>query len=206
MKKVILEGSELVIIPVIHGLVGEEKKVQNALKNVKPDCIALGIPPEDIDIMKKIEGDEEFEMSLQHQYYLKHLSNYGEISLPPLDIKLAIDFSSNNDIPIMAIDINDDEYSELLTKNVSIFAIVKHSRKIKKIAKKKFKARNAEEFVFEWDKELSSIKPFRKIEEMREERNMKNLVSLCKQYKKILAIIPLEKFRGIIERLERYKR
>lgn len=71
---------------------------------------------------------------------------------------------------------------------------------------KKFKARNAEEFVHEWNREINSIRAFRKLEEMREERMVENIVSLSKRYEKILAIIPLEKYDGIINKLERYKK
>ncbi|MCD6331277.1 MAG: hypothetical protein J7L80_03650, partial [Thermoplasmata archaeon] len=65
---------------------------------------------------------------------------------------------------------------------------------------------DAKEFVFEWDKEINSIKSFRKIEDIRERRMAENLAKLCKSYKKILAILPLEKLNGIENRLERYKK
>lgn len=201
-----MEKNKLYLLPVIHGLSGEEIKVRNAFKKVNPDCIAIGIAPEDIEIMKKIKGDEEFDMSLQHQYYLMHLSRYGKISIPPSDIKTACEIAEENKIPIEAIDIDDEEYAELLTKNVSIFALLQHSRKIKKMGKKKFRATNAEEFVYEWDNEVNNIKSFRKIEEKREEKMFSNLIKLCKKYERILAIIPLEKHEKIASMLERYKK
>ncbi len=202
MKEITIEGRKLYLLPVIHGLVGEEEKVKKAFEDFSPDCIAIGISPEDIEIMGKIDDTEEYEISFQHQCYLMHLSNYGKISLPPLDIKVAYELAKKNKIPILAIDINDDEYADLLTQNVSIFSLIRHSRKIKKLAKKKFKAKNAKEFVMEWDREINSIKAFRKIEEIREERMTHNLIKLCKNYKKILAIIPFEKYDGIRKRLE----
>ncbi len=206
MKKIVIEKNKLHLLPVIHGLAGEDAKVRDAFEKVKPDCIAIGVAPEDIEIMSEIEGNEEFEISLQHQYYLMHLSKYGKVSIPPSDIKTACEIAHNHNIPLETIDINDEEYAELITKNVSIFALLKHSRKIKKMAKKKFKAKTAEEFVYEWDNEINTIKSFKKIEEEREEKMIFNLIELCKKYEKILAIIPLEKYDGLVRRLERYKK
>ncbi len=206
MKEIAIKNGKLYLLPIIHGLVGEEKKVEKAFNEILPDCIAIGIAPEDIEIVGKIKGEEEYEISFQYQCYLMHLSNYGKISLPPLDIKIAHELANKNKIPIHAIDIDDNEYADLLTKNVSIFSLIRHSRKVKKLAKKKFNAKNAEEFVMQWNKEINSIKAFKRIEEIREERMAHNLAKLCNSYKKILAIVPFEKYEGIKKRLESYKR
>ena len=207
MEEISIKGSKLHILPIIYGLAGEEKKVKEAFEKIKPDCIAIGIPPEDIEIMAKInESKEEFEMSLQHQYYLMHLSKYGKVSLPPSDIKTAYEIAKEHNIPIKAIDIDDNEYAEILVDNVSIFALIRHSMKIKKLRRKKFKAKNAEEFVKEWQKEMQSIKSFRRLEEIRDKKMVENIVKLCKEFKKILAIIPFEKYDSLMLKLERYKK
>ena len=209
MEEISIKGSKLHLLPIIHGLVGEEKKVREAFERIKPDCIAIGIPPEDIEIMAKMEKEEskeELEISLQYQYYLMHLSKYGKVSLPPMDIKTAYEIAEENNIPIKAIDIDDNEYAELLVDNVSIFALIRHSMKLKKLRRKKFKAGNAKEFVKEWQKEMQSIKSFRRLEEIRDKKMVENIVKLCKEFKKILAIIPFEKYESLILKLERYKK
>lgn len=205
MKEISIEGKRLLIVPIIYGLIGEEKKIKEAFNKFTPDCIAIGIPPEDIEIVGNIK-DGEFDLSLQHQYYLFHLSKYGKISLPPLDIKIAYEISCKNNIPLHAIDIDDNEYADILTKNVSIFSLIRHSRKVRKLLNKEFEAKNAEEFVREWNKEINSIGAFRRLEEMREQRMVENILSLSRRYKKILAIVPLEKYDGIMSKLERYKK
>jgi len=196
------------LLPVIHGLKGEEEKVKKAFEKVKPDCVAIGIPPEDIEIMEKMDekNEEEFEMSLQYQYYLFHLSKYGEISLPPLDIKVAYEMAKASGVPFKAIDIDDEEYAELLVDNVSIFSLIRHSAKIRRMGKKKFKAKSAEEFVKEWNREILSIKAFRRLEEIRNGRMAQRIAELCNKYRKVLAIIPLEKYDSISMMLERYKK
>jgi len=199
MKKLKIWGCTVYFLPVIHGLVEEGERVRKAIEDVMPSCIAIGISPEDIDALKNY--DKEMQIPPHYEYYLAYLSNYGKVSLPPPDIKVAYEFSKENNIDLKAIDIDDDEYSDLLVKNVSIISLIRHSRKIKKLRKKSFKAENAHDFVFEWDKYMLSVKAFRKIERAREKKMAENLCNLSKNYDKILAIIPLERFDGVINSL-----
>ncbi len=201
IKKIKLKGSSIYILPVIHGLREEEKKVEKAFDEIKPDCIAIGISPEDIEGLKE---DSEG-MAQQYEYYLAHLSRYGKIAVPPPDIKRAYELSMENEIEFHTIDVDDDEYANLLVKNVSIIALIRHSRKMKKLNKIDIKAESAEEFVRKWDEYMNSIKGFRKIEEAREKAMAENIVKICDKCKKILAIIPLERSNGVITHLERYK-
>lgn len=201
-----IDGSTVYLLPVIHALEGEERRVASAFEKVKPDCVAVGIPPEDIPLIEQESEEEEIEMSLQHQSYLMHLSAYGNISIPPLDIRTAHDMAKRHHVPMEALDIDDEQYAELLTSNVSIFALIRHSRKVKKLARKKFRAKTAEEFVYEWDRELTAIPAFRRIEGEREKHMAERVRELCRRHKTILAIISLERCRGVAHELERYKK
>jgi len=206
MEKFHIDGSIVYLLPVIHALEGEEKKVADAFERVEPDCVAMGISPEDIRLIEREEGDEEFEMSLQHQSYLMHLSAYGNISIPPLDIRTAYEMAKKRGVPVEAVDIDDERYAELLTANVSIFVLIRHSRKVKKLSRRKFRAKSAEEFVHEWDRELNAIPSFRRIEDERERHMAERVRRLCSHHKRILAIIQLERCKGVIRELERYKK
>ena len=204
MKKIEIEGCKIYMLPVIHGLVEEGEKVERAVKEVMPSCIAIGIANEDMEALKNYE--EGRDIPPQYEYYLAFLSNYGKVALPPPDIKTAYEISKLHDIEIHAIDVDDEEYADLLVKNVSLLSLIKHSRKIKKLRKKAFRAENARDFVFEWDEYMTSVKAFRKIEKAREKRMAENIKKLAEKHEKILAIIPLERFYGVVDILERYKK
>ena len=190
MEKFHIDGSIVYLLPVIHALEGEEKKVADAFERMEPDCVAMGISPEDIRLIEREEGDEEFEMSLQHQSYLMHLSAYGNISIPPLDIRTTYEMAKKRGVPVEAVDIDDERYS----------------RKVKKLSRRKFRAKSAEEFVHEWDRELNAIPSFRRIEDERERHMAERVRRLCSHHKRILAIIQLERCKGVIRELERYKK
>lgn len=202
MQEINVLGKKVYLLPVIHGLDGEGKRVEDAFYKIKPSCLAIGVPPEDIEMMDKIKGEKDFHLSLQHQYFLMNLAKYGKISLPPSDIKIACEISKKENVPLHAIDIDDEEYVDLLTKNVSLFSLLRHSRKIKKLSKKTFYAKNVEDFVFEWDEYINSIKSFRVIENERERRMAKNIFLLAQKYEKILAILPLERYEGVMKKLK----
>ncbi|KAA0002597.1 MAG: hypothetical protein FE044_02730 [Thermoplasmata archaeon] len=208
MKEMKIEGSIIHILPVIHGLSEEGKNVEKAINKINPDCVAIGISKEDVEAIKNYDG--KMEMPPQYEYYLFYLSNYGKVAVPPPDIKKAYEICLKKDIEIAAIDVDDDEYADLLVKHVSIISLIRQSRKMKKLKNKNFRARNAREFVFEWDNYMTSVKAFKKIEEARERKMALNLRNLAKRFKKILAIIPLERYDGVIEnlenKLERYKK
>ncbi len=204
MKEMKIEGSTIHILPVIHGLSEEGENVEKAINKINPDCVAIGISKEDVEAIKNYNG--RMEMPPQYEYYLLYLSNYGKVAVPPPDIKKAHEICTKKNIEIAAIDVDDDEYADLLVKHVSIISLIRQSRKMKKLKNKKFRARNAKEFVFEWDNYMTSIKAFRKIEEAREKKMALNLQKLAKRFKKILAIIPLERYEGVASELERYKK
>ncbi len=201
MKEVRIEKSVIHFLPVIHGLTEEGKKVEKAINEIKPDCVAVGISEEDVEAIK--EYDSQLEMPPQYEYYLLYLSNYGKVSVPPADIKKAYEICNEKNIEMHPIDVNDDEYADLLIKNVSIISLIRQSRKMKKLRNKKFKAKNAREFVFEWDDFMTSIKAFKKIEMARERKMAEELKKLARKYKRVLAIIPLERYEGVLNRLEK---
>lgn len=208
MEHLYINTAKIYILPIVHALAGEEKKIYRSFDSVKPSCVAIGVSPEDIEIIKSEthENKDDVELGIQHQTFLLHLSSYGKITIPPRDIIVVHELAEDNNIPIVAIDIDDEMYANLLTENVSIVSLMRHSRKIKKLSKKKFKAQTPQDFVIEWNKEVNKIKAFNKIEELREEHMVKKIVDLCSKYKTILMILPYEKKENVIHLLERYKK
>jgi pheromone shutdown protein TraB len=194
-----INGKKVYLLPVIRGLAGEGEKVRRLFYEIKPDCIAITVADEDLNLIgEKIENAS---MPAEYQYYLLHLSKYGELAIPSQDIIFADEISKKEKVPLYAVDMNDDEYMEKFVEYISLFSLIRYSRKIKRLAKKKFNAKNAEEFVVMWDKEMNSIKSFKRLEEERENTIVKKIVNLCNKYEKLLVIIPFEKNESISQKL-----
>ncbi len=198
------------MLGVIHGLEREEEKVKCAFKRIKPECIAAGIPREDVAILRKcVEGDTEGEVELEttpeQDYFFECLSSYGKVSIPPKDLLAAYTLSAKGNITLEAIDLDDEEYAAAFTKNISLFGILKSSRKMKKVQRRKFSAHTPGEFVEEWERWVSP-KSFHALEEMREEKMASRLFLLADEHTRILALIPYQRFDGVLHKITDLKK
>jgi len=204
MKKertVMIKNCTICMLGVIHGLEREGERVKSAFKRVKPDCIAVGIPKEDVATLKKcIEEETDFEITPYQEYFFECLSSYGKVSIPPKDLITAYNLSLKEGIPLEPIDMDDEEYANVFTENVSLLSILKSSRRMKKLSKKKFFAQKAEEFVEEWEKWMHT-KSFYVVENAREEKMASRLFLLAGKHKRILALIPYQRFDGVLEKI-----
>jgi hypothetical protein len=193
-----INSCDLYILGVIHGLISERKKVREAFQIAMPSKVALGIPPEDL---RNLENHEDFDSSNQEDFF-QLLANYGEVAVPPLDLVESIKICEEERIPIQAIDMDDENYAEFFTKNVSIWGILKNSRKMKKMKKKKEKKfATVEEFIKDWDEQFTSIKSFKKVEEKREEEMALKLMKMANE-DRILAIVPYQRMEGIVKKVK----
>jgi len=188
------------LIGVIHGLEREGERVRYVSEEFMPECIAIGIPREDIDTIKKfVEEGFEFDMSPEQERFFENLSRYGKISIPPSDLIASYKISEEKGIDLRAIDLDDELYADVFTKKVSLISFIRNSRRNKKLMKREFDSGSAEEFVEEWEKHYNSLRAFRAIEKIREENMASQLFSLAEKYERILAIIPYQRFDRVVE-------
>ncbi|MEA2054530.1 MAG: hypothetical protein U9O96_05375 [Candidatus Thermoplasmatota archaeon] len=201
-KTVTIKNCRIYLVGIIHGLEREGDRVKNAFEMIQPDCFALGVPEEDIVTIKKFVRDNiEFDMSPEQARFFECLSRYGKVSIPPSDLVVSHKLSVKEDIPLEALDIDDEHYADIFAKNVSLISFIWNSKKNKELRKKKFTAGTAEEFVEEWERNFNSTKPFKAIEKARERNMASRLFDLASQYERILAVIPYQRFDGVLDEL-----
>jgi pheromone shutdown protein TraB len=131
---------KIFLLGTVQGLTSERKKIKKAFNSVKPDAVALPISEEELEGLKKMSDGEKQEILLSgyEEVYAKKLAAHGEVQVPPPALTEAFELSKENSIPVHAIDMNDKEYTDAFTKNVSTIQLILHSLKIKKLRKKKF--------------------------------------------------------------------
>jgi len=204
-KSLTVKNCHIRLVGVIHGLEREGERVKYLFEEFMPDCIALGIPKEDIVTIKKfVEEGFEFDISPEQERFFEHLSRYGKVSIPPSDLLVSYKLSEEKGIDLEAIDMDDESYADVFTKKVSLISFMRNSRRNKKLMKKEFASNSAEEFVEEWERHYNSLKSFKAIEKAREENMALRLFSLSEKYERILAIIPYQRFDRVAELLSRY--
>ncbi len=203
MRKIQVGNSKIHIPNIINGLTSEEVNVKKAYNKVKPDVVAMQISEAELDGLKRITEGEEFDyfMSNYEQIYAKKLAAFGEVKVPPPCYESAMKLCLRDEIPVEPIDMDDLYFADVFCENVTTRDLVRHSLRVKKLRRKKFKAETAEEFVLAWDKEINKLKGFRNLESAREQYMASELIRLSKKYDRILCIMELQRAEGVIAKL-----
>ncbi len=203
MKAIRLNDCKICMIGVIKGLVDEEEKVRKAYHDMMPNAVAISIS---IGELKGLEDflKKRYDVPLsnyEEEIYVRELKKFGEVRKPPPCFEIALKLCQKDNLPILPIDMDEERFSSAYCKYITYFQLIQKSFKGKRLNKKKFHASNAEIFVKEWDLMINGIKGFKMLEEERERFMAQKLSELTEKYKKILALIELERLNGVKKRL-----
>ena len=145
-------------------------------------------------------------MSNYEEIYARRLASFGEVKLPPPCYETALKLCLENDIPIVAIDMDDIYYADVFCDSISGWDLIRHSTRVKWLRKKRFKAETAEQFVLEWDRVINKLKGFRNLETKREEHMAKELLRLAKENDRILCIMEMQRAEGVCQKVLEWKK
>ncbi len=203
MKAIRLNGCKIYMIGVIKGLVEEEEKVRKVYLEMMPDAVAISIS---VDELKGLEDflKQRYDVPLsnyEEEIYVRELKKYSEVKKPPPCFEIALKLCQKDNLPILPIDMDEERFSNAYCKYITYFQLIQKSFRRKRLNKKKFHASSAESFIKEWDLVINGIKGFKMLEEERERYMAQKLSELTKKYKKILALIELERLNGVKKRL-----
>lgn len=207
MKSIKINDNRIFIFGTIKGLKSEEEDIKKAYERVKPKAVAISISEEEMKGLGAIAKGEkhDFFLSNYEEVYARKLAGYinesDKVIVPPPSFLEAYKIGFEKELPIIAMDMNEEEYSKAYCENISSFELIRHSTRIKRLKKKRFKAKTPEEFVKEWDITISKIKGFKNLETKREEFMAQKLIELSKDYNKILAVIDIQRVEGIFREI-----
>lgn len=197
-------GDARVHIPkIINGLTRERGKVRKAYARMKPDIVAMQISDKELEGLRSVIEGEEFDyfMSNYEEIYARKLADFGKVKVPPPCYETAMKLCLEDDTPAVAIDMDDLYYADIFCENVSTRDLLRHSLRVKKLRKKKFRAQTAEEFVLEWDNEINKLRGFRNLENAREEYMARELIRLARGHERILCIMEMQRAEGVCDKL-----
>ena len=216
LKRVKIQDRTLYMLGVIKGLTSERKAVRSAFRKFKPDVIALYISePELLGLQSVVDGKtKRVPLSNYESIYARKLAfyaakdteKYGEVQVPPPGLVEGLELGLKFEVPVVALDLNEKQYADVFVHNVSTFQLVRHSMRIKKLNKKKFNVKTPEEFTLAWDQELTKLKGFGNLESARERHMAIRLLELKDKFKRILAILELERINGVFDQLKGAKK
>lgn len=203
LKEVELGDTKIYLLGVVKGLLRDRETVRAEYTRIKPESVSISISKEELEGLKHFIVGEELDLTLTNyeEIYARQLKNYGKIEMPPPCYQEALRLCHENKTPIIPIDLNEEEFTDAYCAYITGYQLFRHSIRASLLKRKKFKAKTAEEFVLEWDAAVNNLAGFKKLEHKREEYMSENLQNLAKRYKKILAIIELERMQGVIAHL-----
>lgn len=201
-KNIKIGNCEISLFGTIVGLTSEIEEVKKAFYRSSANLIAITISENELEGLKCLENENiKVELSSLEEVYARKLAIYGEVKVPPPSWEECLNLSKENDVKLIAIDMNDVDYSNAFIENISTLSLIWHSFSVKRWRRKKFKSKTAEDFVFEWDRTITKLRGFRNLELRREEHFVKKLRELSKNYESIFAILELQRFPGVYEKL-----
>ena len=186
------------ILPVVNGLESEIGKVRSAYGGYEAYGMALGI--EGIQALKnRARIEDEFEVSeLDIAYANRMLELTGEeVVMPSPAMCTLVDLVTEDGGNVIALDMNDREFTELYCDTVSAFDFVKEHGLAKKGMKKRFSSGTPEDFALEWDAFINNVKGYRKVSEKREAHIAEQIRDVAKYRKSLLVVIETERAEGV---------
>jgi hypothetical protein len=206
LERIDLGGSTVHILPVIKGLRSEAEVVKMAFERVSPDAVGVSLSKEDVDGLRHIPEDFEPDLTTYDQIYAAGLSRFGEVAAPPPCFVAAVEMADHLGIPLIALDLDDESYTDLYCAAVSGSALFRHSTRTWLLRRRRFDAASPEEFVSAWDRAVNKLSAFRFIEDKRVEAMAGGILGHANDSRNLLAIIELERADEVVHAVRSHGR
>ncbi len=188
-----MNGGAVHLLPVVKGLRSEADKVKEAFDTVRPDKVAVSLSKEEVEGLRNMPDDFEPELSRYDEIYAKGLERFGEVAAPPPCYVAAVELADHLKIPLFAVDLDEDSFSELYCAAVTGPALFRHSTRTWILKRRRFEADTAEDYVRRWDHAVNNMEGMRLIEQKRAEAISNGIAHLASAGCALLAVIELER-------------
>jgi hypothetical protein len=202
MLSVEVNGSTIHVLGVVKGLIAECKKVEEAFSTLNPEAVGLSVSKEELAALKIKEDYSKYEMSTLEEVYSIYVESFGPVALPTPAYVKAMDLCEEKTIPILPLDMNDEEFTEAYCQRIGAMEIARESFFTRSIARKKFDISSPEAFALDWDRRINKARGFRELEIDRERCMANSLLNLTRKHSRILAIVEFERSEGVREQLK----
>lgn len=190
------------ILGTVAGWMADGARVHEAADAFRPEAIALGIPPEDLDPLGALVADPLLAEDLpdldgHDGHFIDLLRQWGDIQVAP-----SPDLASAHatGLPLHAIDLDDEAHTDLYTRRVKVHHLVQRASAHKRLLKAKFPD-DAHGFALEWDRILCRVRPLALLEQDREAHMAECIRDLAHDHARLLVVLPAARFAGVVEKL-----
>ena len=200
MRSVEINGSTILFLPVVKGLVSEGDAVERTINEEDPDVIAVSISKEELVALGTKEDYDKYEPSDIEEIYAILLEKFGDVKIPPPCYVKVFDVGTAKNIALVPIDMNEELYTETYCNEVGGLDLIRESMFVKRAHRKRFDFSSAGDFAVDWDRKINKPGGFRNLNVKREEHMADALRKLTGKYHRILAVIEYER-SGNVEKI-----
>jgi hypothetical protein len=203
MRSVEVGGSRVHVLGIVKGLVSEEAKVVEAAAQLSPDVFGLSISKEQLAALRSKAAWDDYELSPLESAYQELMECFGQVRLPSPAFVKALELADASGIPIIPVDMNDEDYTETYCRNVGGLDLVREGAFSRGLRRRRFDGSSPEALAVDWDRRVNRAKGFRQLEEERERHMALALRRMASRYRNILALLDFERSEGVARLLDR---
>ena len=185
------------LLPAIRGLVSEAENVRRVIEEFGPDAIAITVGREDLAALQAYDGSDFPPANWEEELYVAGLEAWGEVRKPPPCFVEAVRLAQASNLPLRALDFNDEDYTEKYVNLVTAWDLLGHTRLEKKARTHAFASTTPEEFVLEFDRFVNDPEGYVALETARERHMVARLTKLARKHRALLAIVEYERAPGV---------
>ena len=200
-----LEGTRVVLVPVIRGLVSERPRVRTVVGEVRPTAIGISISPEELEALQAHFGGPVDASGPEEEAYVACLSAFGKVEKPPPCFSEALAIGAELGLPLHPADMDEATFSEAYLRAVSGLDFVLTGIRASRIRRWQPHAKTADAFVLAWDARVNRARGLRVLQREREAHMAARIRELSRTGGTLLSLVELERARGVAERLRAYR-
>jgi len=197
-----LGACEVLALGTVPGFAPDGERVEQAFHAFLPDCVAVGVPPEDVRTLERLasaspkpELPEPDDVTAR---LLELLGRFGPTSVPSPDLERATALALGAHLPLASLDVDDAEHAHLYTRNVKFRHVVQSNGIKRRLLKDGVAGEDAYAVAAAWDAAWTRPKGLRRVEEAREAHMAERLRVLAGRHMRILAIVPSPRLDAVV--------
>lgn len=201
MDEVRLGEASVSVVPAVRGLPSDGEAVVHAIASCHPDRVALSVSPEELETLRTYRGGNLEAETVEEEAYVAGLSAWEEPVMPPPCFTAAVHEAVARKIPLDAVDMDEEAYTDAYTTWVSTMELLLQGRMESRLLRKRFRVATPQDFAIAWDAEVNRTVGFTRLQREREKFMAARLREVANGDRRVLAVIEVERVKGVLAAL-----
>jgi len=202
-----IKGCDVLLLGTVAGFLPDADRVRAAFEAHRPDAVALGVPPEDLEALERLWASQDAREALAQpdaraDRLLHLLGRFGATRIPSPDLEAAYAQAKAHHLPIAAVDLDDVAHTEAYVRRVKVRHLWRAPKHEARLLQAPFTdAKDAYDLATQWDALANHSRPLRHLESLREDAMAKGVADGAAGHARLLAVVPAPRLPGVAARI-----